>query len=207
MKGECCSLEFSKCFAASRPFLISPFQSTEMSVLSGCRDKEELLFPNPILLSQEIKPFSGLHRFSDDRRNWTLSFIGFPGYRKYIMIEYHEKCERYHHFYGLLFKKFILSSLDSWLNFHVEKLDILKSIRRCQNDRNAESYKRLYSKKWIYGQKSGFLGQKNFLFESNLVPAMTGKCCPKENGYGDMGDLWSHWLGSVWPKKMGTIWV
>ena len=83
----------------------SDLQSTEMSVLSGCRDKEELLFPNPILLSQEIKPFSGLHRFSDDRRNWTLSFIGFPRYRKYIMIEYDGKHETY------------ISSLISWAAF------------------------------------------------------------------------------------------
>ena len=86
-------LEFSKCFAAPNPHISYHNSSGRCRSCRGAEIKRNCF--SPILLSQEIKPFSGLHRFSDDRRNWTLSFIGFPRYRKYIMIEYDEKLETF----------------------------------------------------------------------------------------------------------------
>ena len=85
--------EFSKCFAAPNPHISYHNSSGRCRSCRGAEIKRNCF--SPILLSQEIKPFSGLHRFSDDRRNWTLSFIGFPRYRKYIVIEYDEKHETF----------------------------------------------------------------------------------------------------------------
>ena len=70
-------------------------------------------------------------------------------------------------------------------------------------------------------QKNGFWAQKqHFWAQKGPFWAIGPKKRPAERPNGhlpenqrypelphDMGDLWSHWVGSVWPQKMGVIWV
>ena len=70
------------------------------------------------------------------------------------------------------------------------------------------------SKKIISGQKKHFLAQKGPLWaigaEKRPAERPNGHL-PENQSYPelpqDMGDLWSHWVGFVWPQKMGVIWV
>ena len=68
-------------------------------------------------------------------------------------------------------------------------------------------------------QKNGFWAQKqHFWAQKGSFWAIGPKKRPAERPNGhlpenqrypelphDMGDLWSHWVGSVWPQKMGVI--
>ena len=70
-------------------------------------------------------------------------------------------------------------------------------------------------------EKNGFWVQKqHFWAQKGPFWAIEPKKRPAERPNGhlpenqrypelphDMGDLWSHWVGSVWPQKMGVIWV
>ena len=78
-----------------------------------------------------------------------------------------------------------------------------------------------YQKKMNDVHKNWFLAKKHhFLTQKGLFWAIGAKKWPAEQPNGhipeyrrypelpqDMGDLWSHWFGSIWPQKMGVIWA
>ena len=66
--------------------------------------------------------------------------------------------------------------------------------------------------------KKKIFGQKTICQWSNSGPGAEKRRAEWPNGHlpenrsypelpQDMGDLRSHWVGSVWPQKMGVIWV
>ena len=70
------------------------------------------------------------------------------------------------------------------------------------------------SEKWVSGRKTAFLTRKRPLWAIGAVKRPAERPnghLPENRRYPelpqDMGEIWSHWIGSVRTQKKGVIWV
>ena len=73
---------------------------------------------------------------------------------------------------------------------------------------------RLFTKNWFRAKKLRFWTPKGPLWAIGAMKRPAERPnghLPKNRTYTelpqDMGKIWSHWVESVWPQKMGVIWV